>query len=53
MHFQIGDHVRRLEDRVTVKAVVIAVNETEEYYEIEYEEGGSGWWPVECLVLDV
>lgn len=45
--FNIGDEVERIEQRETVKAVVINVDTSgeETNYELEYEEGGTGWWP--------
>ena len=49
--YQIGDRVKRIENRTVVGAVVTAVENGPDgwIYEIDYDEGGSGWWPEECL----
>lgn len=46
-----GDRVERVEDREIVGATIITiiVNEDENQIEIEYDEGGTGWWPESCL----
>lgn len=47
MTFSIGDRVNRIEDREVTGATVISIDG--ESIEIEYDEGGSGWWPAETL----
>lgn len=47
MTFSIGDRVNRIEDREVTGATVIAIDG--EHIEIEYDEGGTGWWPPEAL----
>jgi len=51
MTLQIGATVERIEDRPQVLATVIQVLEGPmgEIAELSYEEGGSGWWPVDSL----
>lgn len=44
---QAGDRVRRIEDREVTDATVIEVDG--ENVHIAYDEGGDGWWPIECL----
>lgn len=48
--FSVGDRVDRIEDREVTGATVITVDENGNI-EIQYDEGGSGWWPAECLKL--
>lgn len=45
----IGDKVNRIENRQQVGATVIEIDG--EYALIEYDEGGSGWWPIQALDL--
>lgn len=49
--FQIGDRVERIENREEVSATVISIDDTneEKVYGLEYDEGGTGWWPESCL----
>lgn len=51
MPFQVGDRVNRIEDREVTGAVVITVSTSSfgNIYEIQYDEGGSGWWPESAL----
>jgi hypothetical protein len=51
MPFQVGDRVNRIEDREVTGAVVITVviRPDGNVYEIQYDEGGSGWWPESAL----
>ncbi len=44
-----GSTVKRVEDRETVEAVVLEIDENDVL--IEYLEGGQGWWPIECLIV--
>lgn len=45
--FTIGQQVNRIEDREITGATVTAIDG--ENVELAYDEGGSGWWPIECL----
>lgn len=47
---QIGDAVRRLEDREETAAVVVEIDG--ENVLIDYAEGGRGWWPMTLLEAD-
>jgi hypothetical protein len=51
MKIQQGDSVKRIEDRPQVLAAVIGVVDGPmgAIAELSYEEGGSGWWPVDSL----
>lgn len=49
MPFVIGDRVRRLEDREEVDATVVEIDG--ENVLLEYDEGGTGWWPPEAIEL--
>lgn len=42
---KIGDRVRRRIDGLL--ATVLSIYE--DYLELQYDEGGSGWWPVEAV----
>ena len=44
----IGDRVERIEDREVVGATVLEVDG--ESVLLEYDDGGTGWWPVDSLV---
>jgi len=52
MAITIGSRVNRIEDREIVGATVLAIDDQGGgmiYVEIAYDEGGTGWWPIECL----
>lgn len=51
--FKVGDRVNRIEDREVTGATVLAVQESDngDVYELQYDEGGSGWWPENCIQL--
>lgn len=52
MNFKVGDRVERIEDCEIVGATILSIqqiNETETVVELQYDEGGSGWWPVDCI----
>jgi hypothetical protein len=52
---KIGQRVKRKENREITGAVIINFyinNEGETIVEIKYDEGGSGWWPIDCLELE-
>lgn len=49
--FEIGDRVVRLEDREIVGATIVAVDDSgaELLFKLEYDEGGTGWWPISAV----
>jgi hypothetical protein len=50
--YKIGDRVDRIEDRPITGATIIAIQNSTLFgvsYELEYDEGGTGWWPEDCL----
>lgn len=49
--YQIGDRVERIEDRDVTAATVLSVQQTrdEVIVELEYDEGGTGWWPATSI----
>lgn len=50
--FAIGDRVDRIENRDITGGTVITIQDSDKeqvVYEIQYDEGGSGWWPESCL----
>lgn len=52
MTFTIGQRVNRIEDRAITGATVITIQDETGggvFYEIAYDEGGSGWWPEDSL----
>ncbi len=51
MQFQIGQQVKRIENASQVEATILQIVTAldENIAEISYIEGGSGWWPVDCL----
>lgn len=52
--FVVGQHVHRIEDREITGAVIRSIHETagEVTVELEYDEGGSGWWPITAIRAD-
>lgn len=46
--FNINQRVRRIEDREQVNATVIGFQDPD-YYELSYDEGGTGWWPESAI----
>lgn len=51
MPYQIGDRVERIEDRPVISATIITIQEVDSttIVELQYDEGGTGWWPVSCI----
>ena len=49
--YQVGDRVERIEDRPIVAATIITIQEIDSttIVELQYDEGGTGWWPVSCI----
>lgn len=49
--FNVGDRVDRIEDREETGATIISIQGEGRYIsaELEYDEGGSGWWPLDCI----
>jgi hypothetical protein len=48
MNYTEGSRVQRIEDRPQVLATVVSIDEGGALL-LEYDEGGQGWWPAECL----
>lgn len=50
--FTINQRVNRIEDRDITSATVLSIDG--DNIEIAYDEGGTGWWPADCLspILD-
>lgn len=51
MEYNVGDRVERIEDREVTAATIISIQTvgTETVLELQYDEGGSGWWPVSAV----
>lgn len=52
MDYKVGDRVRRIEDREVVGATILQVVEMGDgswSVELQYDEGGTGWWPVSAI----
>lgn len=50
--YKIGQHVNRIQDQEPKGAVVIAIQVDPiigTCYELQYDEGGTGWWPETAL----
>ena len=52
--FNPQDRVNRIEDRHILGATVLSIQpssipEEPDILELAYDEGGTGWWPSECL----
>ena len=49
--YNVGDRVDRIEDHEVTGATIISIQELNDMtiVEIQYDEGGSGWWPVGCI----
>jgi hypothetical protein len=50
--YQVGDRVDRIEDREVTGATIISIQNLDENnisVELQYDEGGSGWWPVSAI----
>lgn len=49
--YNVGDRVDRIEDRAVTGATIISIIERDDgnVIEIQYDEGGSGFWPEESL----
>lgn len=43
-----GSRCNRIEQRPTRAATIISIDEFGNAF-IAYEEGGNGWWPIDCL----
>jgi hypothetical protein len=53
MDYTPGQLVNRIEDREYVAAVVLTVEDGSFglFLELGYTEGGTGWWPANCVEL--
>jgi phage terminase large subunit GpA-like protein len=53
--YQIGQRVDRIEDREITGATIISIQESTDqindttFIELQYDEGGTGWWTAECV----
>lgn len=51
--YNIGNRVDRIEDREITSATIISIQNTTDneniIVELQYDEGGSGWWPVSAI----
>ena len=51
-NYNVGDRVERIENREVVGATIISIKEHEDgeiSVELQYDEGGSGWWPTTAI----
>jgi hypothetical protein len=56
MDYKVGDRVRRIEDREVVGATILQIVDMGSMgysVELQYDEGGTGWWPVSCIEPEV
>ena len=51
MIYKIGDQVQRIETRTSINATVLAVADgmDGQILELQYIEGGTGFWPAESV----
>jgi uncharacterized protein (DUF342 family) len=54
--FVVGQHVHRIEDREVTGATILSIVESsgvtgvyDAAVELEYDEGGKGWWSVSTI----
>lgn len=53
--FVVGQHVHRIEDREVTGATIVTIIESptgdveDVQIELEYDEGGRGWWSVSSI----
>jgi hypothetical protein len=60
--FVVGQHVHRIEDREVTGAIILSIAESpgspgatgvdDVAVELEYDEGGRGWWSVSTIRAD-
>jgi hypothetical protein len=52
--FVVGQHVHRIENREVTGAIIRSIHTTgdETMVELEYDEGGNGWWPITSIRAD-
>ena len=57
--FVVGQHVHRIEDREVTGATILSIVESpgvtgvdDVAVELEYDEGGRGWWSVSSMRAD-
>jgi len=56
--FTVGQHVHRIEDRDITGATILSFVESPTSdlnnvtVELEYDEGGIGWWPISSIRAD-
>jgi len=49
--YNIGDRVDRIEDHEVTGATIISIQDSDHsiIVELQYDEGGSGWWPLSAI----
>lgn len=49
--YNVGDRVDRIEDREVTGATIISIQQVNNdiIVELQYDEGGSGWWPASSI----
>lgn len=48
--FYVGQRVDRIEDREITGAIILTIVEGDEgLIELQYDEGGTGWWPSSAI----
>lgn len=49
--YKVGDRVDRIEDREVTGATIISIQQVNNdiIVELQYDEGGSGWWPASSI----
>ena len=49
--FKVGDRVDRIENREVTAATILSIQQVgdDTILEIQYDEGGSGWWPATAV----
>jgi len=57
--FVVGQHVHRIEDREVTGAIILSIVKSpgamgvdDVAVELEYDEGGRGWWSVSSIRAD-
>lgn len=51
IEYKVGDRVDRIENREVTAATIISIEQVGQdiILEIQYDEGGSGWWPATAV----
>jgi hypothetical protein len=50
-NFTVGQRVDRIENREVTGATIMAIKtfRNRVSVELQYDEGGTGWWPISCI----